>query len=338
MILHLIPEKVDGCSYHRIEVPMHNLKGFDLAQSTVLDGVDDESLKKISLVVFSRDSVVSDVTGQIERLNKFKIPYVVDIDDYWKLNKEHLAYKGFKEVTRVRLEQLMKGAAAVTTTSARLAAKIKNHNNNVVVIPNALMACEPQWHYKQRPVGDPVFGWVGGTHHLSDIELLLPCFKEVHQNGQLTLALGGWSLENEVFHIYEHWMSAAGRYKKYKRIKGESVYNYGHIYDFMDVCLVPLLESKFTACKSPLKLIEAGFKSKACIVSRVAPYTDDFTDKEVLFVDDKAGWYPAMQKLYKNPNLLFDYKEALSEKVQQFEIGKVNHIREQLYTTILNGK
>ena len=338
MILHLIPTDVDGCLYHRVEVPMHNLKGFELAQTTVLDGVNDEDLQKCSLVVMSRDSAMYDVAGQIKRLKKFKIPYVVDIDDYWKLNKEHLAYDDFKKETRQRWEMLMKSADAVTTTTGRLAKKIENHNKNVVVVPNALDTNQPQWNLIEREIDIPVFGWVGGTHHIPDIEILKNTFLELHKDDKVWLALGGWTAENQVYHIFEHWMTNGGQYQKYKRIKGESVYNYGHLYDFIDVCIVPLLESAFTSCKSSLKIIEAGFKGKPCIASKVAPFIDDFTDKEVLFVDTRYDWYKAINTLHDNPEMLFSYKSSLMERVKDFEIKKVNHIREQLYTTLINGK
>lgn len=338
MILHLIPENVDGCIYHRIQVPMINLNGFELAQTTVLDGVSDEDLKKISLVVMSRDSAVYDVDGQIKRLKRLGIPYVVDIDDYWKLNKEHLAYEDFKREVRQRWEKLMKGASAVTTTTARLAKKVENHNRNVVVCPNALDETQPQWEYKPRTPDIPVFGWVGGTHHIPDIELLVDTFKQIHADNQIWLALGGWTPENKVYHIFEYWMTGGFEYKNYRRIKGEDVYNYGHIYDFMDACIVPLLESAFTSCKSSLKIIEAGFKGKPCIASRVAPFVDDFTDKEVMFVDTRYDWFKAIKKMHENPSLLLDYKGSLMERVKDFEIKKINPIREQLYTTLINGK
>ena len=335
MILHLIPQEVDGCAYHRIEIPMHNLNGFELAQSTILDGIADEQLKNVSLIVMSRDACVAEVEAQIQRLKKLGIPYVVDIDDYWKLNKEHLLYKQFKG-TAERWIQLMKGAAAVTTTNARLAGKIAFHNKNVIVAPNAIDEKQQQWKLHPRE-SVPVFGWIGGSHHLPDLEILKPCFQQIHETDFINLALGGWTLQNDIYKIFEYWMTG-GKYKKYNRIQGESVYNYGRIYDFIDVSIVPLLESDFTACKSNLKLLEAGFKGKPCIVSRVAPYTDDFTDKDVLFVDGRHDWFPMMKKLHESPEMLFHYMEALKEKVQEYEIKKINPIREQLYKTIIHGK
>lgn len=333
MILHLIPESVDGCAYHRVEVPSHNLKGFKLAQTQVLDGVSDEDLKKMSLVVFNRDSTIAEPEKQIKRLRKMGIPYVMDIDDYWELDKHHLGYKEFKNNIGQRITTLLKGAHTVTTTHARLARKVERINKNIVVVPNAIDSKQTQWKPNEYITDNPVFGWVGGVHHIKDVELLRPAFHVIHQEKKVNLALGGFT-PNDVYMLFDNWFSNAHTYPHYKRIASTDVYNYGNIYNSIDVALVPLLDTKFNACKSNLKLLEAGFKGLPAICSRVAPYTDDFKD-EVLFVDD---WYEGIMKLRNNPEMLFDYKNKLAEKVKDYEIQKVNIIREQLYTTIINGK
>lgn len=334
MILHLVPENVDGCAYHRIQIPMHNLKGFDLAQSTVLDGVSDEDLKKVSVVVMNRDGCVFDVDKQISRLKRFNIPLVVDIDDFWELDKHHIIHKHYKDVVSYRIIKLLKAAAAVITTHSRLARKIDRYNKNVVVAPNALDKSQSQWEAVYNDHPSPRFGWVGGIHHIEDIRLLRPAFAKIHEEDKIHLALGGFT-PNDVYMVFNSWFSNGGKYGKYKCINSQDVYNYGNIYNTLDVCLVPLIDTKFNNCKSNLKILEAGFKGKAVIVSRVAPYTDDFTDKEVLFTDD---WYSSINILHENPQMTIDYRDALNERVKDFEIKKINIVREQLYTTLLNGK
>ena len=336
-ILHLIPAKVDGCAYHRIEIPMHNLQGYDLAQSTVLDGVADKDLQQMQLVVFHGSGSLLNAEGQIKRLKKMGLPYVVDVDDSWDLDDKHLLHEHYKKVAAKKLITIMKGASAVTTTISRLAYKIKKHNKNVVVVPNAIAMNEPQWQLNEA--SSNAYGWVGGVHHIEDIRLLVTAFKRFHKENIIDLALGGWSQFNEVYTLFEIWFSGNGVYDKYKRIEGRDVYNYGYIYDEMNVCLVPLVENKFNICKSPLKLIEAGFKNKACIVSNTAPYNDDFTSEHVLFVDNKYDWYEAVMKLHNEPNYILDLKGALNNYVREkFEIKNVNHLRSQLYHTLINGR
>ena len=337
MILHLLPEHRDGCSYHRIEVPMHNLNGFDLAATTMLDGITDEDLKNISLVVFNRDSCIFDVDKQLSRLKRLKIPYVMDMDDFWELDKKHLLHKDFKNNVSHRIIKLLKGAHGVTTTTPRLARKIDRYNKNVLVVPNALDSSQPQFTPVESKNPSPRFGWVGGVHHVEDLRLLLPSFNKIHQENEVHLALGGFT-NNDVYMVFDAWFSNRGTYQKYVRIPADDVYNYGKIYNQINVALIPLCDNKFNSCKSPLKILEAGFKGKAVIVSRVAPYTDDFTDKEVLFVDSPADWYDSIMKLHNSPELLLNYSSALAERMADFEIKKVNVLREQFYTTIINGR
>lgn len=264
------------------------------------------------------------------------LPYVVDIDDYWIMDRYHILHKNFDNTAK-RWITLMQNAAAVTTTNQRLADKIKKYNKNVVIVPNALDAKQPQWLQTDKNFTESVVGWVGGVHHLADIQQLEGTFKRIHKAGRITLALGGWTL-NEFYAAFEMWFTDSGKYKKYVRIPSQKVYGYGHIYEGIDIAIAPLINTPFNNRKSSLKIIEAGFKGCVCIADRVPPFSDDFTDNEVLFVDNKFEWYDAITKLHNSPELLYDYSEKLRESVQRFEIVKVNGIREQLYTTLINGK
>lgn len=338
MILHLIPENVDGCAYHRVVIPMHNLSGLELAQTTFVDGIEDKDLEKITLVVFNRDCGVSEIDKQIKRLKRLNIPYVMDIDDFWSLDKKHILHKNYKESGADRLIKLFKSAAAVTTTHQRLANKVKKYNDKVFVIPNTLDAKQTQWESIKTNNPSPRFGWVGGVHHIEDIRLLVPAIKQIHQEDKVHLALGGFTL-NDVYYAFDNLFSNAGRYSKYKRIDSHDVFNYGNIYNTIDVCLIPLVDNKFNNCKSNLKILEAGYKGKACIVSRCAPYIDDFTDEEVLFVDENLSWYDAIMLMQNSPSLVNGYADKLSNKVRrEFDIKNVNYLRENLYKSLTNGK
>ena len=59
---------------------------------------------------------------------------------------------------------------------------------------------------------EPVVGWVGGVHHLADIQQLEGTFKRIHKADKITLALGGWTL-NEFYAAFEMWFTDSGKYK-----------------------------------------------------------------------------------------------------------------------------
>lgn len=121
--------------------------------------------------------------------------------------------------------------------------------------------------------------------------------------------------------------------KPYRRLWGLDTFNYGKLYNLIDVSLVPLAPNMFSACKSELKLIEAGFMKKAVIVSNVRPY-DNVANKDnsILITANKGKeWYNAMRSLIADKNKVEDLGEAMYETVKdKFHINTVNVERKQI--------
>lgn len=333
-ILAIVPKKVDGCVYHRIEIPLHNIKGFDLTQVNQLDGLEDEILKNFELVWFNRANGLADTTKQIHRLKRLGIKYVIDIDDYWILPKDHLMYSAYKQYNATeKLIELIKNAAGVICTHSFLADKIKKLNDNVVVAHNALDLSQPQWNTKLRVMEDmTIFGWCGGVHHVGDIELMREGLAIARVNNY-NLALAGYS-DNEVWKLFEKWFSN-DNYKNYVRLEGLDVYNYGRLYDYFTTALVPLKKNEFNSCKSELKMLEAGVKKKAVIVSEVMPYTNLINNDNCLVVKSKSDWFKKMKKIQDNKALEEDLAENLYHDVlRYYSLDKANEVRQHLFSTL----
>ena len=173
-ILAIIPNQVDGCVYHRIEIPLHHLKGFDLTQVNELDGMTDHQLKDFEIVWFNRLNGIVDSYKQIERLQKLGIKYVIDFDDSWSLPQEHLLYGSYKYYNiPQQLIHLAKNADAIFTTHKYLAGRLKRYNKNTHIAPNAIDPNQPQWQTEGKVLGNmTIFGWCGGVHHYQDLELM----------------------------------------------------------------------------------------------------------------------------------------------------------------------
>ena len=124
----------------------------------------------------------------------------------------------------------------------------------------------------------------------------------------------------------------------YKRLWGKSVKHYAEMYNEIDVALVPLIQNNFNSFKSQIKIIEAGWFKKAVIVSNVMPYTIDCTNKNSILVTPNkrnTGWGTAIKSLIHNPSKREDITEALHEYVvENYDMDKVNKIRNQLYKSI----
>jgi glycosyltransferase involved in cell wall biosynthesis len=131
--------------------------------------------KKFDIVVFHR-SLSSDFDKSVEvigKLNSMGIPTVCDIDDYWLPGKEHPIH----DIIRVnkineKIVANLKTSKYITTTTTLFADEIMKLNKNVVIFPNAInpkesQFCEPTLESDRLRVG-----WLGGSSHLHDLQLL----------------------------------------------------------------------------------------------------------------------------------------------------------------------
>ena len=143
------PFNVGGVEYHRLLIPYINLTKNYPAELHQINEIDPENtpLKDFDLVVFSR--VLSNY-GQdeaiLKALQKAGIPFIVDIDDHWRLPTTHLLYAPWQQHRMVqRIETALTNATAVTTTTPHLAGLVRKLNKNTVVCPNAIDPEQPQF-------------------------------------------------------------------------------------------------------------------------------------------------------------------------------------------------
>ena len=106
-------------------------------------------------------------------LNTLGIITVCDIDDYWMPGKEHPIH----DIIRVnkineKIIANLKVAKYVTTTTELFANEIRKFNKNVIVLPNAIDPNEPQFNEPTLPSEKIRVGWLGGSSHLHDLQLL----------------------------------------------------------------------------------------------------------------------------------------------------------------------
>ncbi len=341
------PFKVGGVEYHRLLIPYINLaKKHPIEIHQTNEIIENIDLNTFNVVVFSR--VLSNYNRDeevLKALQKAGIPFIVDVDDYWRLPTNHLLYKQWQQHKMAwRIELALKNATAVITTTPHLASQIKQFNKNVAIAPNAIDPEQPQ--FVPRPTNSETtrIGWVGGLCHTTDIPLLQKGFEKLYNQKELqwkyTINLCGYSPQNfDIWGYYEHVFTAGKPQPNYRRVPGRDIRNYAHLYNGLDVCLVPLANTSFNKCKSPLKLIEAGWFKKACIVSKVYPYTLMGKHyKNLLFVENnKIDWHKNMKKLIQNPSLRNDLGEALHETVKEnYLIDKVNKVRGELVLNVVN--
>ena len=139
----------------------------------------------------------------IQKLNEIGIATVADIDDYWMPGKEHPIHDMIV-VNKIneKIVANLKTAKYVSTTTPLFADEISKFNKNVVVFPNAINPNESQFK-EPTPESDRIrIGWLGGSSHLHDLQLLDQSFSKLTKySDKLQYVLCGFDTRGTVTEI-----------------------------------------------------------------------------------------------------------------------------------------
>jgi glycosyltransferase involved in cell wall biosynthesis len=158
----------------------------------------------------------------IQKLNSLGIVTIADIDDYWMPGKEHPIHDIIKfNKINEKIVANLKVASYVTTTTKIFADEIKKLNKNVVVFPNAINPNEPQFKEPTLESDRLRIGWLGGSSHLHDIQLLdQPFAKITNLKDKLQFVLCGFDTRGTVTEINQQ----TGEHKKRDILPHETVW------------------------------------------------------------------------------------------------------------------
>lgn len=175
----VVPSDRTGVSYFRSTNPHLHLENnypdeFHVDIDYEPQFNNDEWLKQYDIIHYHRTLCeYSQMPSLLEKLNTLGIISIMDIDDYWAPGKHHPAYHIIKNheldkkiATNVKISQY------VTTTTSVFADEISKLNKNVFVLPNAIDPTENQFVPNPEPSDRIRIGWLGGSSHLKDLELL----------------------------------------------------------------------------------------------------------------------------------------------------------------------
>ena len=175
----VVPSDRTGVSYYRSTIPHIKLEEYfpnefhvDIDYEPELN--NDEYLKKYDLIHYHRTlGDYNNLSSLLERCDKLGIATIMDIDDHWSPGPDHPAWEIIKqhELDKKILNNL-KVSKNITTTTKVFADEIGKYNKNVHVIPNAIDPLEKQYQSNSEKSDRVRIGWLGGSSHLKDLELL----------------------------------------------------------------------------------------------------------------------------------------------------------------------
>jgi len=147
-ILVIIPSypNISGVDYHRLLQPHKRMaemfkESVDMYQINEIDSATIEFLQGFDLVIANR--FISRVNGNdvIRKLKDANVPYVLDIDDDYRLPNWHILQQASKQENHAaKILQALHYAKAITTTHEYLSGTLKYEASqpNAYEIPNAI--------------------------------------------------------------------------------------------------------------------------------------------------------------------------------------------------------
>ena len=288
---------------------------------------------------------------------------VVDMDDHFELHSTHPLYDAYRrDGTALKIARCVRLADAVLVTTPTLADALRQYNDNIHVVPNALPFDSHGFTRSTDTESGTPFVFAGGSTHRNDLLSVRECFEPE----ELTLA--GYDDEHPEWRAIanEDWPGAARKpiqrlldfryfmaqdnswqlagarfeskahYRKWTadRLDGD----YMSAYDGHRCAIAPLLDTPFNACKSNLKILEAGAKGIPIICSSVRPYynpTDYCADTGALFAAQPVTWRRTLDCVRNDPGFARECGDWLAEHVRKhYHLDDANELRRQIIDSL----
>jgi glycosyltransferase involved in cell wall biosynthesis len=166
----------------------------------------DSWLEKYDVIHYHRTiGPFEEIDNTMERIKKLNVVTIMDLDDYWSPGTHHPAHQMIKSSgLDKKLSHNLKVAENITTTTPIFADEIKRLNKNVFVLPNAIEPTDKQYTPNAEKSDRIRIGWLGGSSHLRDLEILRGLVSRLKSEGYLDkiqFVLCGYDLRGMITEI-----------------------------------------------------------------------------------------------------------------------------------------
>lgn len=219
---------------------------------------------------------------------------VFDIDDLLLEVPSFLESHAHYRVIRTFIKEALRHTNHVTTTTERLATVLRQHTPFVSVTPNSSQHWGKSVEHFANPDA-PVKLLIASSDTVR-LDFVAPALARVLADKDLHLEI--LAIGNTV-----EFLKKAGI-----PVTGVPLLSYPQFLEFVSmqnnsIGIIPLDDSTFSNCKSPIKYLDYACCGIPSICSNVAPYSDVISqDKDgVLVSNHEEAWYTAIRSLARDP-------------------------------------
>ena len=337
MNTYMISSGYGGCSYVRILLPAwHN--GFNTDISSPLSLRDDtetikKSLANADVVVFHRPEI-QEYHDLAKILKKDGKKVVMDNDDTFKIDYHPLA-QFTPDAIEVNLKKrgksiddFMKIADLVTTTTETLAKEYRNISDNVVVLPNYIDPLD--WDEPLRNNGEVIrIGMVGSVAFEYDYLHMKDVIRKLDKRADVQFVMFGLgdakhrkdnpNVTKAFKDDYDFWDSIDIEHLPWCPIE-----EYPTKLNEMelDIMLIPRKENYFNRCKSNVKVLEAGMCEIPVIAQsfKDGPYEEFTHNENIILVKDNDKWLEEIERLMDDKKL----RRKIGKNIHKYVLDEYN--------------
>tara|TARA_R110000751_G_scaffold5670_1_gene25541 strand:- start:315 stop:1571 length:1257 start_codon:yes stop_codon:yes gene_type:complete len=188
----VVPSDRTGVSYYRSTIPHIKLEEYfpeefhiDIDYEPELN--NDNFLKQYDVIHYHRTlGDYDNLSNVLDRCDELGIVTIMDLDDHWSPGPDHPAYQIIKQnELDKKISNNLKISRNITTTTSVFANEIKKLNENVFVLPNAINTDEKQYQSNPEKSERIRIGWLGGSSHIKDLQILKGLMGSLKREGLL---------------------------------------------------------------------------------------------------------------------------------------------------------
>lgn len=351
MNVYYVGNNWDGCYFYRCLMPLVN-NGWRGDKESLLGpiaGLRESAINSMSadIVVFQRPDEPIRIEA-IKKLKKLGKKIVFENDDTFNIDYDPQKVLS-KNIEKLKIKQNalnegIKLADLVTTTTEVLAQEYRRLNNNVVVIPNSI---DP--FYWRSPIknttGKVRIGLYGSVTSNHDYDSVIPAIEKLAKDPRVQLVVWGLPEKRDDNKLVQKLYKEEFKFWNRFPIEWHPLVSIDKVHDklrslMLDIMLIPRLDNYFNRCKSNVKFLEASMVESAVVAQGfedgLSPYQDPQDAEHMRIVIDNSQWYQKIIELVENPDKRIEMgKRAREYVLDRYNINKTKDLWKKNYAKLL---